>query len=280
MSSTSTSRGIGTPALTVVLGLAVVCASPAAALARPLEPAAEYRAASARAESVEELLAEFETAFAEYERRLAEAPDSKARFAIRKHNPAEEFLPEMRACAAEGEIRAGLWLLDFMSDAGLRSKERKALRIETFQWLVAADGEGLDELRDEIAERLFTDRRLVREQGRLKVEELASGLIEGTRDPERRAVWRLGVAQVFASSREEADVTHAIELLESQARDQAEAEPDDDTAQAVRDLLFQLQHLRVGCVAPDFEGETVDGETLRLADHRERVVVLSFFGFW
>jgi len=36
----------------------------------------------------------------------------------------------------------------------------------------------------------------------------------------------------------------------------------------------------VGCVAPDFELNTVEGETYRLSDLRGRAVVLNFFATW
>lgn len=52
----------------------------------------------------------------------------------------------------------------------------------------------------------------------------------------------------------------------------------------VRDMLdgpiFELEHLQVGCVAPDIEGQDFDGETFRLSDYRGKIVMLDFWGNW
>jgi hypothetical protein len=44
--------------------------------------------------------------------------------------------------------------------------------------------------------------------------------------------------------------------------------------------LFSLRHLRVGKVAPDIEGEDLDGVKFKLSDYRGKVVVLDFWGDW
>jgi thiol-disulfide isomerase/thioredoxin len=44
--------------------------------------------------------------------------------------------------------------------------------------------------------------------------------------------------------------------------------------------LHALRHLRVGKVAPEIEGEDLDGKGLRLGDYRGKVVVLVFTGSW
>jgi hypothetical protein len=38
--------------------------------------------------------------------------------------------------------------------------------------------------------------------------------------------------------------------------------------------------LAVGKVAPDIEGEGIDGKPLKLSDYRGKVVVLDFWGNW
>ncbi len=44
--------------------------------------------------------------------------------------------------------------------------------------------------------------------------------------------------------------------------------------------LYEMQHLQIGMVAPNIEGEDVDGEALQLADYKGKVVVLDFWGDW
>jgi len=47
-----------------------------------------------------------------------------------------------------------------------------------------------------------------------------------------------------------------------------------------RPFLFEMEHLQVGKVAPDFESEDLDGRKFKLSDYRGKVVVLDFWGFW
>jgi AhpC/TSA family len=44
--------------------------------------------------------------------------------------------------------------------------------------------------------------------------------------------------------------------------------------------LFELRHLAVGKVAPDIEGEDIDGVKFKLSDYRGKVVLLDFWGHW
>jgi thiol-disulfide isomerase/thioredoxin len=44
--------------------------------------------------------------------------------------------------------------------------------------------------------------------------------------------------------------------------------------------LYDVRHLSIGKVAPEIEGESVDGKPLKLSDYRGKVVVLSFWASW
>ncbi|MBI4660244.1 MAG: redoxin domain-containing protein [Verrucomicrobia bacterium] len=44
--------------------------------------------------------------------------------------------------------------------------------------------------------------------------------------------------------------------------------------------LFELRELGIGKVAPDIEGEDVDGQRFKLSDYRGKVVVIDFWGDW
>jgi peroxiredoxin len=45
-------------------------------------------------------------------------------------------------------------------------------------------------------------------------------------------------------------------------------------------LLFEMENLNVGKVAPDLTGTDLDGKPFKLSDHRGKVVVLHFWGSW
>ncbi len=44
--------------------------------------------------------------------------------------------------------------------------------------------------------------------------------------------------------------------------------------------LYMSQHLRVGKVAPEVEGEDADGKKFKLSDYRGKVVFFNFWGDW
>jgi hypothetical protein len=45
-------------------------------------------------------------------------------------------------------------------------------------------------------------------------------------------------------------------------------------------MLFEMRHLIVGKVAPEIEGEDIDGKRFKLSDYRGKIVVLDFWGNW
>lgn len=44
--------------------------------------------------------------------------------------------------------------------------------------------------------------------------------------------------------------------------------------------LFEIQHLSIGCEAPDITGIDLDGNEFKLSDYRGKVVFLDFWGDW
>jgi hypothetical protein len=44
--------------------------------------------------------------------------------------------------------------------------------------------------------------------------------------------------------------------------------------------LFELDHLQLGMVAPDFDAVDENGVAFKLSDYRGKVVVVDFWGFW
>jgi len=51
-------------------------------------------------------------------------------------------------------------------------------------------------------------------------------------------------------------------------------------ADAAKGELFEIRNLAIGKVAPEIEGEDVDGKKFRLSDYRGKVVVIDFWGDW
>jgi hypothetical protein len=47
-----------------------------------------------------------------------------------------------------------------------------------------------------------------------------------------------------------------------------------------KDALYLLEKHSIGKVAPEIEGEDLDGKKFKLSDYRGKVVVLDFWGHW
>ena len=73
-----------------------------------------------------------------------------------------------------------------------------------------------------------------------------------------------------------------VAFLESVVADYAEVpHPYGGTLGSQADgYLFSLRNLQVGMVAPDIEGDDLDGVAFKLSDYRGKVVVLDFWGHW
>ena len=51
-------------------------------------------------------------------------------------------------------------------------------------------------------------------------------------------------------------------------------------AESAGSELFELRNLAIGKVAPEIEGEDLDGQSFKLSDYRGKVVMLDFWGNW
>ena len=51
-------------------------------------------------------------------------------------------------------------------------------------------------------------------------------------------------------------------------------------ADAARGQLFEMRNLAIGKIAPEIEGEDLDGKSFKLSDYRGKIVVLDFWGDW
>jgi hypothetical protein len=55
---------------------------------------------------------------------------------------------------------------------------------------------------------------------------------------------------------------------------------DTEYATKAENAIFEIEHLAIGKVAPDFDAADQNGRQFRLSDYRGKVVVLDFWGFW
>jgi thiol-disulfide isomerase/thioredoxin len=75
-----------------------------------------------------------------------------------------------------------------------------------------------------------------------------------------------------------AEARHLLEQsIETLVRDPSKNEA---RIRFAKKLLFEIDHLAVGKLAPDIAGKDLDGRPLRLSDYRGKVVVLKFWATW
>lgn len=59
-----------------------------------------------------------------------------------------------------------------------------------------------------------------------------------------------------------------------------EAYPRTDAAKRAKNMIFAMDNLSIGQVAPDFTAIDENGATFKLSDYRGKVVIVDFWGFW
>ena len=83
------------------------------------------------------------------------------------------------------------------------------------------------------------------------------------------------------AARLEKDAEGAFERAADKYADVKLREGGDDTVgEEAKAALFEIRELAIGKVAPEIEGEDLDGKPFKLSDYRGKVVVLDFWGNW
>jgi len=256
------------PALLLGVALSPLLATQAHALSTPARAVGPTTL-----QGCDELTAEFALAENDWRARYRAAEGHKDRSALRKEKPAVLFHERFEQLAEVGEGCAYLWLIRHVDDGPTPIPERLARRVTLYEELFAA---ALDEttIREGTA-LLFKDSKLRRKLGFSTVERLAS-LALAAAGSEQKTEIELEFALTISKSRDKDELARGLALL----REWLASHPDAKQAKSAEERLFMLEHLSVGALAPDFTGQTIDGETIHLADYRGQVVVLDFFGFW
>jgi hypothetical protein len=114
--------------------------------------------------------------------------------------------------------------------------------------------------------------------------EYADSLIDGDEDTQKGYREYLGeeVADRLATLDRAAATAQARAYMEQILSDDPDVEhPYKGTLGAAAEgILFEMDNLVVGKVAPDIEGNDLDGVPFKLSDYRGKVVVLDFWGNW
>jgi hypothetical protein len=90
------------------------------------------------------------------------------------------------------------------------------------------------------------------------------------------------LAEVLSMRDDEASEKRGIELLQTVQEKYADIDMGRGRklGDRVEGMLFAIQNLKVGKVAPDIIGKDIDDVEFKLSDYRGKVVVLDFWGDW
>jgi RNA polymerase sigma factor (sigma-70 family) len=102
---------------------------------------------------------------------------------------------------------------------------------------------------------------------------------ELSRELERR--WGASFLKQWPAGEPQQLAKEAEDLYTRVAKEYAEIKVGDrPLGVAAEAALFELRNLAVGKVAPEIEGEDLEGKKFKLSDYRGKVVVLDFWGHW
>jgi hypothetical protein len=223
-------------------------------------------------EQVKALEQEFDTAQREVAAKLKElATDDERKQYYTEHRPdPKQFAARFLAIAdanpkTEGAARALAWIVTRAQDETLTRPafERLAADHSASPFLAKACG------RLESVRGAWVDEEL---------EQLAGA--SPSADVRGQALLTLALRALEAEyTGSKRTPKQAEELLEQVTRDYADAAGGKLKQRAEREL-FELRNLSIGKVAPDIQGEDLDGAAFKLSDYRGKVVVLDFWGNW
>jgi hypothetical protein len=124
---------------------------------------------------------------------------------------------------------------------------------------------------------------------------LIQAVYEQNPDKTARAQAALGLALLTKSEFASADFKHAANVSQLESATELAFEkliadfgdcprlirPNAGTVgEFAKSELFELRHLRIGKLAPEIEGEDLEGKKFKLSDYRGKVVMLDFWGDW
>jgi hypothetical protein len=217
-------------------------------------------------ETYQEIVAEFEKAMQEfYTAHRAAKTDEERKRVSEKHPRAEQYAPRFLALAERApRDPAAIDCLLWVATRCWTGEEReKAIRI------LVEDHIGSEKL-EQVCQALYYTRSASSEKYlRTILEKSPHASVQG------QACLRL--AQQLKDSRPAESEKLLGQVVEKYGEIAGGRRTLGDQA---RGELFEIRNLAIGKVAPEIEGEDLQGEKFKLSDYRGKVVVLDFWGNW
>jgi len=254
----------------LTLGLLLLGAGP-----QPLAPSAASAVvcqdAAQRLAAIQAEYSKDQRAF--YERLQKLADPAEVERLMREENPLVEYIDRFRelafdAAGTETGVRAWIWVGNLCLDNDRVEEAREALGVLLDNHL---DSPALAEVATSLR---YTGPRL----GGSVARDALTRILEGSPHAGVRAPAQFSLGQMLAESGDAAEKARGRALLEEMPAKYADVEG--GWAELAKGLLYELDHLQVGMLAPDFEAVDVDGVSWKLSDYRGKVVIVDFWGFW
>jgi hypothetical protein len=240
-----------------------------AALATAFVPATE---ALRSIDDYATLSAEYDAAYKAHRQAIRDAADKDERRALRAKAPIHDYWPRFAALAEGGDGQAVLWMIAKVKDKGLKRTEQKEEKTRLYAILrkdhVAAPwfGEAIEQMR--------RDGKLVGVEALVATYE---AVIEKNPDKGAQAQAMYHLAKHLMDDPTEERRAAGMRWFEKVAGEEFQGT---EYGKKADNELYEVKYLGVGCVAPDFDGATIDGHEFKLSDYRGKVVLLDFYGFW
>lgn len=201
-----------------------------------------------------------------------DAERAKIRLDFEKH-PAREFQPKFLALAQKAKgtdagASALLWVMRLSQRGGKEEMARDAV-----DQMVASYVES--PVMAEFVRELRYAGWFIGEE---KCQSSLRKIVEKSPHRNVKAAATFTLACVLMESRDgsESARAEARKMFDTLKKDYA----DSPYAKQADSYVFELEHLQIGMVAPDFDATDQDGKPFKLSDYRGKVVVLDFWGFW
>jgi hypothetical protein len=220
---------------------------------------------------------EFETAQEEWMKALRAAKTEEEGQKIWEAQPGKEFLPRFEAVAVEAKgtaVACAAWCEVFDVAARTQAKPQARRAVDTI-----------------LAEHLTSPELVpfVQSLGEMSwilgAAETGAALwklVEGSPHRTVQAPALFGYGTAMLDSTDPALEARARASLERVQKDFADVKSKRGPSYADRakGFLFELDHLQIGMLAPDFEALDENGQKFKVSDYRGKVVVLDFWGYW
>jgi hypothetical protein len=254
----------------LILSLFLPAAAPHAA-PPPIPGVVARQDAPARLQS---LLAEYSKTRGEFSARLQAAgkPEEVQRL-MREENPLPAFIERFRelafdAAGTETGVSAWIWVANLCMD-----NERTDEASEAFDVLVG-DHLGSPQWGEVAGNLRYNAARL----GSARAQEVLAKVLACSPHANVRAAAQFSLAAILLESASPDDKARGRALMEEIPAKYAGVEG--DWGERAKGMLFELDRLQIGMLAPDFEAVDADGVTWKLSDYRGKVVIVDFWGFW